>query len=259
LARWLVSLEETVETISFMENLVRVEHPSSKVIQLTLEGSTPSNFLDTDARLKAVRAIEAAGRDPAIASIILTGPAGASFCGGGDVRDVSGIRCETDVDAWLNSIITLYLALLNCPKPIVAAIQGEVKGQGLQLALLCDIRVAAYGAQFAEPELTQGVGCAVGATILRHFASYGVATEMIYGCREIGAITALEYNLINSAVRDQDLTPTALHWAQRLASYSPQAFAHTKRIVARDMIEELNSCLPAARHMYKTLLAAGQI
>ncbi|BBU26764.1 enoyl-CoA hydratase [Burkholderia sp. THE68] len=248
-----------METISFMDNLVRVEHPSSKVVQLTLDGATSSNFLDADSRRKAVRAIEAAGRDPEIASLILSGPADASFCAGGDVRDVGGIRCENDVDAWLDSIVALYLALLNCPKPIVAAIQGEVKGQGLQLALLCDIRVAAYGAQFAEPELTQGVGCAVGATILRHFVSYGVATEMIYGCREIGAIAAMEYNLINSAVRDQDLTPTALHWAQRLAGYSPQAFAHTKRIVARDMVEELKSCLPAARHMYKKLLCADSI
>lgn len=245
-----------METISITENLVRVEHPSSKVVQLTLDGATPSNFLDTDARRRAVRAIEAAGRDPAIASLILSGPSGASFCGGGDIREVGKIHDEADVDGWLDSIIALYLALLNCPKPVVAAIQGEAKGQGLQLALLCDVRIAAYGAKFAEPELTHGVGCAVGATILRHFVSYGVATEMVYGCREIGAITAMEYNLINSAVRDQDLTSTALHWAQRLADYSPQAFAHTKRIIARNMIEELRSCLPAARHMHKMLLVA---
>ncbi|WP_250512293.1 enoyl-CoA hydratase/isomerase family protein [Caballeronia sp. INDeC2] len=246
-----------METISFTENLVHVEHPSSKVVQLTLDGSTPANYLDMNARLKTVRAIEAASRDPAIASLILSGPPGASFCGGGDIRDVCRIRCEADVDAWLDSVIALYLALLNCPKPIVAATQGDVKGQGLQLALLCDVRVAAYGAQFGEPELTQGVGCAVGATILRHFVSYGVATEMIYGCREIGAISAMQYNLITSAVRDQDLTSTALHWAQRLAGYSPQAFAHTKSIVARNMIEELKSCLPAARQMYRELFAAG--
>ncbi|CAL8475052.1 enoyl-CoA hydratase/isomerase family protein [Caballeronia novacaledonica] len=245
-----------METISFTENLVHVEHPSSKVVQLTLDGSTPANFLDIDARLRTVRAIEAASRDSDVSSLILSGPDGASFCGGGDIRDVCRIRCEADIDAWLDSIITLFLALLNCPKPIVAAAQGEVKGQGLQLALLCDVRVAAYGARFGEPELTHGSGCAVGATILRHFASYGVATEMIYGCREIGAITAMQYNLINSAVRDQDLTSTALHWAQRLAGYSPQAFVHTKRIVARNMIEELKSCLPAARHMYRKLFVA---
>jgi enoyl-CoA hydratase len=244
-----------METISFTEDLVRVEHPASKVVQLTLEGSTPSNFLNTSARRRIVRAIEAAGRDPAIASLILSGPAGASFCGGGDIREIDEIRHGADVDSWLDSIIALYVALLDCPKPIVASIQGEAKGQGLQIALLCDVRIAAYGALFAEPELVDGVGCAVGATILRHFVSYGVATEMVYGCREIGAITAMEYNLINSAVRTQDLKSTALHWAQRLAGYSPQVFAHTKRIIARNMINELTSCLPAARRMHKTLLA----
>jgi enoyl-CoA hydratase/carnithine racemase len=248
------SVEETMESISFGDNLVRISDPSSSVVQLILDGSTKQNLLNNEGRCDAVRSIEAAARNPAIASIILSGPPDASFCGGGDAREVGMIHSECAVDEWLDSIVALYLALLNCPKPIIAAIQGDAKGQGLQLALLCDVRVAAYGSSFAEPELTHGVGCAVGATILRHFVSYGIATEMVYGCKEIGAITALEYNLINSAVRGQDLTSTALHWAQRLGSYQPEVFAYTKQIIARNMIDELNSCLPTARRMHKTLL-----
>ncbi|WP_250450481.1 enoyl-CoA hydratase/isomerase family protein [Caballeronia sp. ATUFL_M2_KS44] len=227
-------------------------------MQLTLDGATASNYLDMQARQKAVTAIRAAGHDPAISALVVLGPSGAAFCGGGDATEIARIRSEADVDVWLDSIVELYLALLHCPKPVVAAIKGQARGQGLQLALLCDVRVAAYGAHFAEPELTQGVGCAVGATILRQFVSYGIATEMVYGCREVGAITALEYNLINSAVREQELMPLALHWAQRLATYSAGAFAHTKRVIARNMEMELISCLPAARTMHKQLFVTGK-
>lgn len=243
--------------IDVEEAFVRIERPTSNVVQLTLNGFSAANYLGMEGRRKAIHALESAAVDPSVSALILTGAPGGSFCGGGDAREIQNLRRDSDVDEWLDSIVELYLSLLRCPKPIVAAIGGQTKGQGLQISLLCDMRIAGYGARFAEPELVHGVGCAIGGTILRHFISYGVMTEMVYGCREIGALTALEYNLVNFAVQDSELMSTALHWAEQLAAYSPAAFAHTKRILAQNMIDGLESCLPAARAMHKCLLTTA--
>ncbi|MDR5833041.1 enoyl-CoA hydratase-related protein [Caballeronia sp. LZ034LL] len=245
---------ETLGTIDMTQRLVPLDDSRSGIVQLTLHGTTPANVLDTAARQRIIVTLEAAAADPEVAALILSGPTGGAFCGGGDAQEVSNLNSESDVDVWLDSIMALYHAILRFPKPVIAAIDGQVKGQGLQLALLCDIRIAAYGARFSEPELAQGVSCAVGAAMLRHFVPHGVVSEMVYGCKEFGAITALEHSLINFAVREHELMPMALHWARRLADHAPAAFAHTKGIIAQNLMQALTACLPAARATHRQLL-----
>jgi enoyl-CoA hydratase/carnithine racemase len=231
-----------------------VRNPPVSVVQVTLGGRSRENYLDADARRQALLDIKTIQADPSVSAVVLCGPSECAFCSGGDHAEVRGIQSTYDVDEWLDGIIELYLAVLQCKKPVIAAVSGRARGQGLQLALLCDIRIAAYQAKFSEPELLDGVGCAIGATIIREVASASVMTELVYGCREIGALTALEHNLVNHVVKQDELLETALHWANRLSSYNPVVFEYTKRIASKRMTDELKRCLPIAREMHKRLM-----
>jgi enoyl-CoA hydratase/carnithine racemase len=224
------------------------------VARITLTGHTENNYLDTDARRQVALDIGSVQANPAVSAIVLCGPADRSFCAGGDSAEVQSIQSAHDIDAWLDSIVQLYLALLQCKKPVIAAVSGRARGQGLQLALLCDIRVAEYKAHFSEPELAESVGCAFGATVVREVTSRNVMTELVYGCREIGALTALENNLVHQVVKQEELLDTAIHWANRLASYDPVVFEYTKEITSRKIIEELKRCLPTVTEMQKRLM-----
>jgi enoyl-CoA hydratase/carnithine racemase len=229
------------------------KYPAS-VAQITLGGHSQQNYLDASARRQALIDISTIQADPAISAVVLSGPPEAAFCSGGDRKEVRSVQSANDVNRWLDSIVELYLAVLQCKKPVIAAISGHACGQGLQLALLCDIRIASYGTKFSEPELVDGVGCAIGAAILREMTSGSVATELVYGSREIGALTALEHNLINHVVKQDELLKTALHWANRLSSYDHIVFEYTKRIASRKMMDELQRNLPIAREMHKQLM-----
>ncbi|MBB5503130.1 enoyl-CoA hydratase/isomerase family protein [Paraburkholderia sp. MM5384-R2] len=228
------------------------KYPAS-VAQITLGGHSRENYLDASARRQTLFDISTVQADPAISAVVLSGPPEGAFCSGGDRNEVRSVQSANDVDGWLDSIVELYLAVLQCKKPVIAAISGHACGQGLQLALLCDIRIASYGAKFSEPGLVDGVGCAIGATILREVTSGSVTRELVYGCREIGALTALEHNLINHVVKQGELLDSALHWADRLSSYDHIVFEYTKRIASRRMKDELQRCLPIAREMHKQL------
>jgi enoyl-CoA hydratase/carnithine racemase len=226
----------------------------TSIARIILNGRTDGNYLDAEARRQVVLDIASVQADPSVSAVVLCGPVDGPFCAGGDRAEAGCIQSACDVDDWLDSIVELYLAILHCKKPVVAAVSGRASGQGLQLALLCDIRVADYKASFSEPELANGVGCAIGATIIREVTSRSVMTELVYGCREIGALTALEHNLVNDVIKQDELMDTALHWANRLASYDPVVFEYTKEIMSRRMMDELERCLPTAREMHKRLL-----
>lgn len=228
-------------------------YPAS-VAQITLGGRSRENFLDANDRRLAIRDINIAQADSSVSALVISGPPEAAFCSGGDRIEARGANSARDVDEWLDSIVELYLAVLQCKKPVIAAISGRACGQGLQLALLCDIRITEYKATFSEPELADGVGCAIGATIIREVTSGSVMTELVYGCREIGALTALEHNLVNHVVREEELLDTAFYWAHRLASYDPVVFEYTKKTTSKRMIDKLNQCLPTAREMHERLI-----
>lgn len=224
------------------------------VARITLNGRSEDNFLSAEARRQAVRDLAHVRSNASVAAVVLAGPSGRAFCSGGDPTEARGIRSAADVDAWLDSIVGLYRAVLECGKPVIAAISGRAYGQGLQLALLSDMRIADYRASFCEPELIEGMGCAIGATVIREVASGSVMTELVYGCREIGALSALERNLVNHVVKHEELAQTAMHWANRLASYDPVAFEYTKATMSKRMIDELERCMPIARDMHKRLM-----
>ncbi|HKZ51112.1 MAG TPA: enoyl-CoA hydratase-related protein, partial [Dehalococcoidia bacterium] len=121
--------------------------------------------------------------------------------------------------------------LVTSAKPTIAAINGVALGGGLALALLCDIRIASERARLAALWIRRGANADFACTyLLPHIIGPPRALEMMYTGDVIGAQEALELGLVNRVVPHEELMPTALALAEKLAKGPPLALGYTKRL-----------------------------
>jgi enoyl-CoA hydratase/carnithine racemase len=148
--------------------------------------------------------------------------AGAVFCLGGDLPDKSG---------W-DSPASPAEALAGLDCPLIAALNGDVLGPGLELALACDIRFAASTARFGLPQVTQGLLPTDGGTQrLPRIVGKGKALEMVLTGEIIDAQTALEIGLVNRVVDGPDFSAWIESEAGKMAAKAPLAMRYVKEAV----------------------------
>jgi enoyl-CoA hydratase len=187
------------------------------VTLIELDRHERRNALDTehcDALAGAVgKAVDAGAR-----ALVITG-AGSSFCAGADLTGVYGERFRQCLYGALH-------AITSAPVPAVAAVNGPAVGAGTQLALACDLRVAAPAAWFAVPTARHGL--AVDPWTIRRLALLaggGAARALLLGCDRLDAETARQRGLADRIGGLDD----ALGWAGEIAAYSPESLAYSKR------------------------------
>jgi enoyl-CoA hydratase/carnithine racemase len=138
--------------------------------------------------------------------------------------------------------------------PTVAAIQGDAVGQGLELVLACDVRVAAETAHFGFPEIKKGLIPQDGGTQrLARLVGRGKATEMILTGEVIDAQEALRIGLLNKVVPSESLTAVALKMAQEIGSKAPIALRYTKEAIYKGMDMTLEQGLRLEADLYLLL------
>ena len=201
------------------------------VLTVTLARPERRNAID-GAMAAALRdAFEAAADDPDVHALILTGE-GSAFSAGGDLS-----RFERDWDPRefrhdshrLTSLITL---LERLEKPTVAAINGVVTGAGTQLALVCDVRLAAASARFSYREGRLGIiPSHGGVTRLVKLIGRARARDVLLGGDGLSADEALAYGLVTAVVPDEELLDAARARAALTLKRSPQAYAAAKRLL----------------------------
>ncbi|MCP4686302.1 MAG: enoyl-CoA hydratase/isomerase family protein, partial [bacterium] len=165
-----------------------------------------------------LNAIEEIGKDNEIRAILLTG-AGRAFCAGGDVKDLLS-QTENPVELMANSLegARIISGMRNMPKPWVAAVNGPAIGAGCNLALGCDIIIAAQNAMFSMAFMNLGLHPDTGGVyLLSRLVGTARACEMIFTGKMIEAIEAERIGLINQVVPPEDLEGTARKMALRLA------------------------------------------
>ncbi len=171
---------------------------------------------------------------PAINAVILTG-AGNSFCGGLDIKKIlsegltleGSLRQGPETLGYLSAVFTLYEQL---PVPVIAAIKGGCIGLGMELALACDIRLAAENAVFSIPEVAFGLVPDCGGTQrLPRVVGIGMAKELIYSGRRIDAEEALRIRLVNHVYPAERLLEEAEKLAREIAAHPNGAVQASKR------------------------------
>lgn len=165
--------------------------------------------------------------------VAIISTAGRSFTGGVDLKDLRAAMEEAGVDTPypLASHFSIdHEDLAFSEKPIIAAIQGQCYGQGMTLALACDLRVATEDAQFCLPEVKIGIASVHGTLRCVQKAGLGKALELLLLGEPRSAQWAERAGLINEIVPDQELHSRAMELAQAIASMDPKAIYATRKV-----------------------------
>src|SRR6478752_5496098 len=201
------------------------------VLTVTLARPERRNAIDGELAAALRETFEAAADDASVRAVILTGE-GRAFSAGGDLS-----RFERDWDPRefrhdshrLTSLITL---LERLEKPTVAAINGAVTGAGTQLALVCDVRLAASSARFIYREGRLGIiPSHGGVTRLVKLIGLARARDVLLGGEELSAEQAYDVGLVTEVVADDALLDAARARVALMLERSPQAYAAAKRLL----------------------------
>jgi len=169
--------------------------------------------------------------DDAIGAIVLTGNEKA-FAAGADIKEM---RDRTHPQALMEDFIgARWETVLKVKKPVIAAVAGFALGGGCELAMMCDMILAADTARFGQPEINLGVIPGSGGTQrLTRAVGKSKAMEMILTARFMDAAEAERANLVSRVVPADQLVPEALKVAEKIAALSPVAVAIAKQAVNR--------------------------
>jgi len=199
---------------------IRVEI-SEGIATLTIDRPSVKNALDRDTVAECHTALQALDADSAVGVLIVTGAGESSFVSGADINDIRG-RTRTDGLAAISS--SLCSRVERFPRPTIAAINGYALGGGCELALACDIRVAADSAKFGQPEVGLGIIPAAGGTQrLPRVVGLGWAKHLILTGEIIDARQALDIGLVTAIMPASQLQMRARELAKRILRQGPLA------------------------------------
>ncbi|MGE3298073.1 MAG: enoyl-CoA hydratase/isomerase family protein [Porticoccaceae bacterium] len=214
-------------------------------------------------------ALRAAEADRNVAVIVLAG-AGRAFCAGADLGGgkptdgpADGEAAENAassayrIAARLDDTIRFYGTIQRMDTPVIAAVQGYAMGGGCNLAVSCDLVVAADNAMFGYPEVKLGMAAAGVAPTLVHQIGRKAAFELLTLCNNIDARQALAFGMINRIVPADELLATASALAEQLAGFNQDALRLTKQLIRRAADLPFAQALEAGRdtglamHLFK--------
>lgn len=202
---------------------------------------------------------EIARNDTTVNAVVITGTGDRAFCAGADIKE----RAQEEVTAGeflfaQRATHDLLRDIEEFEKPVIAALNGVTLGGGLEIALCCDIRIAADHARLGLPEVKLGVIPAAGGTQrLPRLIGESRAKQLIFMAELISARAALEMGLVNLLTDAASLMPTAIGMAQRIAEMPPMAVRLAKRTVNRGMQTDMDSGLEYERYAASILMASA--
>ncbi|MCL6636561.1 MAG: enoyl-CoA hydratase/isomerase family protein [Alicyclobacillus sp.] len=211
------------------ETRVVVQH-EGPVAVLTLNREQQLNALDEALLSELSGHLRALADDPGVRAVVLCGR-GRAFAAGADIAAMQPLG-PAAAERFARLGQAVFQQIERLPKPVIALIHGYALGGGLELALACDLRIAAHGAQLGQPEIRLGILPGFGGTQrLPRLVGRGRALQLLLTGERITADAALEMGLVNEVVAPDALYTTGLARARQLAELPPLALAWLKRAV----------------------------
>ncbi len=206
------------------------------IVTLTLDRPEQMNALTPEMADSILAALEQAGRDDEVRVVVITG-AGRAFCAGGDMKTMTA-RAEREktavgrIDAVQAAGRRIPIVIKQIHKPVIASINGAAMGWGCDLAVACDIRVAAESARFGELFVKRGLIPDGGSTYnLPRLIGMDKAAELVFTGRTIDAAEALNIGLVTRVVPAAELRQATELLAREIAANAPLAVQTAKRLM----------------------------
>lgn len=221
-----------------------LETQGPHVLVVTLNRPEVANAFNTQMARDLVKVFEDLALDSeTIRCTVLTGAGNRAFCAGGDLKERDGMDDET----WGRQHLVyerMIRAILDCPLPIVGAVNGAAYGGGCEIAAAADFVYAADGARFALTETSLGIIPGAGGTqTLTRAIGERRAKEYILCAKPFSAAEAMEWGLVNALFPQQRLLDEALRTAARIAGNAPIAVRQAKQSIRRGLQMSLSDGL----------------
>ena len=207
-------------------------------IRYEIDGRTAIVTIDRPKRLNSftgrtveelIHAFKRVWGDDRIAAAILTGAGERAFCAGGDQKEYVEKGSYGTSETGIFEVEALHHAIRDCPKPIIAAVNGAAIGGGHVLHVICDVSIASDTARFGQAGPKVGsFDAGFGTAYLARIVGEKRAREIWFFCRQYDAATALEWGLVNKVVPAEQLMEEALTWAREIEALSPSALRFLK-------------------------------
>ena len=219
---------------------------------ITLDRPDVRNAISHHQRMELVATLSGWSADPTVRAVVITG-SGGSFCAGADLRANESLPDRPEgaperiggdlVRRQKRSAQSLIAGILDCEKPVIAAVNGVAAGMGVHVALACDFVIAARGARLLEVFVSRGlVPDAGGAYLLTRLVGLQKVKEILLLGDALSADQALELGLFNSVVGEDELEETVGALAARLASGPTRTLALTKWMINRAVDADRSTC-----------------
>jgi len=239
-----------------MGDPIRVEQRGAVAIW-TIDRQDRSNSLSRDTLLAFGRLTREAEANASIRAIVITGAGDKAFCAGADLKERQGMS-DNDVRRQVELYRSELGPLDRSPKPVIAALNGVAYGGGLELALMCDLRVGAAHCKLGLPETSLGIIPGAGGTQrLPRVVGEARAKELILLARPIDAQTALAWGLLNRVTpAGTSVVDDAVEWIAPIAHGAPVAQSAALEAIDRSFDATLELGLELEKVSYDKVLVS---
>ena len=214
------------------------------IATVTLNRPEAMNAITRESYGQLEEAFRSAHRDPDVRCVVLTGE-GRAFCSGDDVKQIMLGEARDETVARLRDVrprpTPAAVAVLDCDKPVIAAVNGAAVGWGMDLALMCDIRIASERAKFGELFIKRGLVADLGGLwLLPRVVGPAKAAELLFTGDIIDAAEAERIGLVTKVVPAEELLPAAMAMARKIAANPPIAMRYMKEGLRRSAHAEMD-------------------
>lgn len=215
------------------EELLLETTPAPGIAKLAMNRPERRNALD-DALIGALRAAIARHAESPVTRVVVLAATGTAFCAGADLKTMMERgRDEPERNVHdAEHLAALLLAIRDCPKPVVALVQGPAFGGGVGVAAACDVAIAGAEARFRLPEVQLGIVPAVISPYVVEAIGARHARRLFLSGETIDAARARELGLVHEVVGPESLDARGLELAAAIARGGPRALATCKRLIA---------------------------
>jgi enoyl-CoA hydratase len=237
------------------EAILLLEFPAEGVALLRINRPAVRNALNLALRREIAEKFRELGAREDLRCIILTGNEKA-FCAGADLNEY----VDADpIEIAERNMHLLWGAVSECPKPVIAAVQGYALGGGCELAMHADIIIAGTSATFGQPEIRVGLIPGGGATqrLPRAIGKF-LAMKLLLTGEPLPAIEALTHGLVSKVVDDDQVVAEAIKMASAIAAHSPMAARQIKELVLESMNTPLDAGLRLERKAFQLIFATKE-
>ena len=239
----------------------------NRTVKVEIEGGVAVITLDRPAVLNALnaalleelsKALERCDASPEVRAIVLTGSGQKAFAAGADIGELSGLPNAVVAARKAREGQAITLQIERMRKPVIAAVNGFALGGGCELAMACDIRIAASNAKFGQPEVALGLMPGYGGSQrTTRLLGRGMALYLCLTGETIDAAEALRVGLVQQVVAPEELLERARAIARAIASKAPLAIEATKRAINGGAHQSLADALELEALEFATLATTG--